>query len=64
MIYIPLGKALAAVETDSFICAGCFFNRSIGENCPVKGILECSYERRPDHKDVVFKLVDYEGEKK
>jgi len=64
MIEIPIGKALIAVKTENkeARCVGCFFRR-IGDACLMKD-LSCYEVDRKDGKNVIFKLVDYKGDKK
>jgi len=53
MIEIPVGKAIAAVESGK-TCRGCCFNR----NCKAADFLACSEATRKDRKDVVFKMIE------
>ena len=56
MIDIPVGKALVAVEDDgtSRLCKDCVMYEP---TCQAKFL--CLSQKRKDHKDVIFKLVDY-----
>jgi len=58
-IDIPIGKALTAVEQEDWkVCNGCYFARK-GCYKEYDKILCCGRSLRQDHKNVIFKLVDY-----
>jgi len=61
MIDIPVGKALAAVESEKTIPLRC-------EDCAYMDIecikVACLSLERKDGKDVFYKLVDYKGDGK
>jgi len=60
MIDIPLNKALVAVEaTKASECEGCYV---LNFDCCYR--FNCSSVERKDGKNVIFKLVDYQGEEK
>jgi hypothetical protein len=64
MIEIPIGKAIIAVESPVEHCKGCCFIDS-KKRCLMEN-LNCfsgDYKRRKDGKNVIFKIVDYKGEK-
>jgi len=48
-IYLPIGTALIPVESKSS-CGECFF-------ADERKCLECHAEKRPDGKDVIYKLT-------
>ena len=64
MIDIPLNKALAAVENNSFeICVGCVFQANMIRTDRTKNLcicrdIACNAGNRKDGKNVIFKLVD------
>ena len=66
MIYIPTGKALTAVEITNG-CIGCEFAE---KDCPEYDLgadspyMPCKASDRQDGKEVIFKLVDMEYEKR
>ncbi|MDR2597447.1 MAG: hypothetical protein LBC76_09045 [Treponema sp.] len=76
MIYIPLGKALIAVESkikcnfecmdDNFecnidCCKGCKFHEDDNEFSDGDCDMYCNKTSRKDGKTVIFKLVNYKG---
>ena len=66
MLDIPLNKALVAVEYHSEVemdegkCEGCFFNPETFDCSEIC----CNYTEREDDKNVIFKLVDLQEEKR
>ena len=64
MIDIPMGKALAAVEDNSFeICVGCVFQADMIRVDRTKSLcicrdIACNDGNRKDSKNVIYKLVD------
>jgi len=64
MIDLPLNKALVAVEVDccritTSDCSCCKCDECYFEGCC--GDVSCHREDRGDGKDVIFKLVDWQG---
>jgi len=60
MIDIPLGKALVPVENDNASCFDCCL--CVNDGC--RGVFACGHSKRKDGKNVIFKLVDWPGERK
>ena len=60
MIDIPIGKAIAAVEGDA-TCNGCIFQKEKTKCKLSMDVQMCSEIYRKDGKNVLFKLVDYNG---
>ena len=57
-MFIPVGTAVVAVEVrddENCYCDKCIFHRT-----KVCGKIPCSEDGRPDGKNVVFVLVNYE----
>ena len=69
-IEIPAGKALAAVEIQGITkktpkevhCKDCYFFTDGVQKCRDYNfaLIPCRFVYRPDHKDVVYQLVDYQ----
>ena len=50
------GRLIEVQERDNhYLCDGCFF--SYGFTCMNRGYGYCDFERRSDHKNVIFKEV-------
>jgi hypothetical protein len=66
-VYIPVGKALMAVEKkDTYSCMGCYFFNKVTNIKTCSCVIECYGALRKDGKNVRFVLVDVDivGDKK
>jgi hypothetical protein len=61
LIELPIGKAIIAVETNQRNCIYCDLYTS--DFLGICTINQCRKEFRKDGKNVIFKLVDYKGER-